>query len=92
MGALQENYQVVAGKFPKIGMRIKLIWGTQEFTDLVHQLLNDTRDNGREGFPKEVVLALLKMQELHDQVFPSMAEPAYEAKVSAYRLSGFGAL
>lgn len=92
MSLLQQNYQVVVEAYPEIAKKIKLHWGHQEFTDLVHELLNETRGHGREGFPTHVVDAFLTLQQLHDQVFPSMSEPTYGAKASAYQLSTFSKL
>ena len=45
MADLQENYKVVANAYPIIGKKIKLFWGHQEFTDLMNDLMYNTRDN-----------------------------------------------
>lgn len=92
MSILQENYQFVVETYPDIAKKIKLHWGCQEFTDLMHELLNETRGHGREGFPAQVVDSFLTLQQLHDQVFPSMSEPTYGARASAYKLSTFSKL
>ena len=74
MSALQENFSVVLGAYPGIAEKLKLFWGHQEFTDLLDDLLNNTRDHQRAGFPAEVSVALWELQELHDKVFPKFAE------------------
>lgn len=92
MSVFQKNYQVVVQTYPDIAKRFKMLWGSQAFTDFMHELLNDTRDHGREGFPKEVVVSFLKLQEVHDHLFPSMSETSYGARAAAYGLSEFGKL
>lgn len=92
MSVLQQNYQIVVETYPEIAKKIKLHWGSQVFTDLMHGLLNETREHGREGFPTKVVASFLTLQELHDQVFPSMSEPSYGTRASAYKLSTFSKL
>lgn len=92
MSILQDNYQVIAETYPNIAKKIKLTWGTQGLTDLVHELVNNTRDHGREGFPMKVLASLFKVQEVHDHVFPSLSEPTVDARASTYGLSAFGNL
>jgi hypothetical protein len=90
MSILQDNYQVVVEGYPEIAKKIKLFWGSQEFTDLMHELLNGTRDHNRVGFSKNVVISLITLQELHDQVFPALAKRSIYAKTLAFRPSAFG--
>jgi hypothetical protein len=92
MTALQKNFQIVADGYPEIGVKIKLFWGSQEFTDLMHELLNDTRGHLRVGFPCNVVKSFLILQELHDRVFPKFSEKSYAPKSLSHRPSGFGNL
>lgn len=53
MSALQENYQLVLEAYPEIAKKIKIFWGNQEFTDLIDELLTNTRGHQREGFPPQ---------------------------------------
>jgi len=92
MSDLQENYQLVAETYPEIAKKIKFFWGNQEFTDLMDDLLNNTRDHRREGFPLKVVASFIKLQQLHDQVFPTYTEKSCSAKVLSHRPSAFGDL
>jgi hypothetical protein len=92
MSELQDTYQIVADAYPDIGKKIKLFWGNQEFTDLMYDLLNNTRGHLRDGFPFDVVTAFLKLQELHNRVFPQFAERSLTAKVLIHRPSGLGLL
>jgi hypothetical protein len=92
MSLLQENYDVIVEAYPDIAKKIKFFWGNREFTDLIDELLNDTRDHAREGFPKKVVNSLLTLQALHDQTFPALSEKSYGAKALSHRPSTFGDL
>ena len=47
--------------FPKIQEYIFLTWGTVRLKQYLEQLLGDTRDNTRKGFPQKAVMALLAL-------------------------------
>jgi hypothetical protein len=85
MSELQENYRVVANAFPTIGEKIKLFWGHQDFTDLMHDLLHSTRDHSRGGFKLDVALAFLELQALHDRVFPQFKKVSFDARTLIHR-------
>ena len=85
MSELQENHRAVANAFPIIGEKIKLFWGHQDFTDLMHDLLHNTRGNSRQGFKLDVAVALLELQELHDRVFPQFKEVSFSARSLMHR-------
>lgn len=85
MSALQRNYQIVANAFPAIGAKFKLFWGSQDFTDLIHDLINDTRGDARKGFPIEVVSAFLELETLHNNVFPKFSERSKNPRTLNYR-------
>lgn len=70
MSEVKQSFRVVLDAYPAIAEKIKLFWGEQEFTDLVHNLINDTRDGSRKGFSFEVTSALLTLQHWHDHYFP----------------------
>jgi hypothetical protein len=92
MSRLQKNYQVIVETYPDIARKIKFFWGNREFTDLMHELLNDTRDHSRLGFPKNVVASFLTLQALHDLTFPALSEKSYGARALSHRPSAFGEL
>ncbi len=85
MRNLQENYHVVANAFPSIGKKIKLFWGHQDLTDLMHDLLHNTRGHSREGFKLDVAVALLELQELHNRVFPQFKEVSFNDRSLIHR-------
>ena len=92
MSALQDNYQVIVETYPDIAKKVKLFWGNQEFTDLLHDLLYNTRGNARDGFPLHVMTAFLELQEIHNKVFPQFAEKSPAGRVLSHRPSDFDKL
>lgn len=64
------DYAVVNSYYPRIGQAIVFLWGQPEFITYVNNLLTDTRDGKRQGFPGEVAPALLRLSMLHDQEYP----------------------
>lgn len=85
VSALQRNYQIVADAFPAIGAKFKLFWGSQDFTDLVHDLIHSTRDETRKGFPVEVMTAFMDLEDLHNKVFPKFSQRSINPKSLNYR-------
>ena len=65
-----EDFVLVNEKFPHIGRKIEVFWGQPECYALFKDLMLDTRDGERQGFPKEVGLALHNLSLLHDEKFP----------------------
>ena len=66
-----ENFIVIKNKLPHIAKAIELTWGTVEFNRFLDKIMSDTRDGAREGFPKDVASALLRLSIKHDAVFPN---------------------
>lgn len=65
---LEEHFDVLKEKFPRIHDELKLIWGSQECHDRLAKLLwVDTE--GRSGFPKDVVEALIGLSNKHAEEF-----------------------
>ncbi len=54
-------------KFPHIGNRIELLWGTADLQNYLNTLIVDER-GGRKGFPHLVVGALLRIHTAHYKV------------------------
>ncbi len=85
MSDLQDNFNVVLNAFPSIAKKIKLFWGYQDFTDLMQDLLYNTRDHSRAGFPLAVATALFELQTLHDRTFPQLSEKSSNERTLSYR-------
>ncbi|MGB9094197.1 MAG: hypothetical protein WCB93_08785 [Gallionella sp.] len=51
-------------KFPHIGNRIELLWGTVDLQDYLNTLIVDER-SGRKGFPHLVAGAILRIHTEH---------------------------
>ena len=66
--SLAEHEEILKEKFPRIQYQIRSMWGTQEAHDrMAHLLWSDSQ--GREGFPSDVILALMTMFMEHGEVF-----------------------
>lgn len=73
MITFNEDFVLINDKFPHIGKRIELMWGSNECAVYINSLLTDTRDGKRKGFPREVADALFRLSNLHDVEFPYSA-------------------
>ena len=71
-----ENFITINKEFPHIGHKIEIMWGHPECAAYFKNLLNDTRDGTRQGFPKHIASALFKLSVLHDELFPG--KPNFE--------------
>ena len=62
---------IVRRLFPRIADAIELMWGNRELDDYLNKLiLVDRADRGdRAGFPREVLAALLKLNNQHSARF-----------------------
>lgn len=89
MNDFQKNFKVIVDAYPVIAEKIKLFWGHQEFTDLVNDLLHNTRDNSRIGFPMQVTVALFDLQERHDRNFPHLAQKTVNERTLTHRSAAF---
>ena len=68
-------YSYVNDHFPRIGAAAKLYWGEPEFVPYVENLLLDTRNQTRKGFPADMVAALHSLLAHHHVEFPDLAPP-----------------
>ena len=57
------DFQRVAARLPHIAKQLRLLWGTPQLAAYVAQLLLDTRNDTRQGFPPDLLQALLNLQE-----------------------------
>ena len=72
-----EDFVLVNEKFPHIGKKIAVFWGHQECYELFVNLMLDTRDGARQGFPKEIGQALHRLSMLHDEKFPQYVKAGH---------------
>ena len=64
-----DNFLVIKDRFPHIAKNIVLFAGHEEFNDYMNNLMMDSRDGHREGFPKEVSSSIFKLSIYHDGFF-----------------------
>lgn len=63
---IQSNmYRGIALRYPHIAIRMKQLWGKDAFADYMHELLTDTRNGERRGFPKQDRELLIEIQHLY---------------------------
>lgn len=58
-------YRDIALSYPHIAIRMKQLWGKDAFEDYMHELLTDTRNGERRGFPEEDRKRLIDIQQLY---------------------------
>jgi hypothetical protein len=75
MSEVKQSLKVVSESHPEIAQKIKLFWGAQEFTNLVCDLIYDTRGATRNGFAVEVIASLMTLKYWHDWHFPQFVSP-----------------
>ncbi len=61
------DLKIVKDAFPQIGEKLERHWGSKEFISYMHELLHDSRDGARKGFPNEVLLALHRLSIENEQ-------------------------
>lgn len=66
----------------RINQRIDALWGTDTCRSYLLELITDTRENSRKGFPMTIMSYLLKLLEKHDNEFPGLTP---EGLVESYR-------
>ena len=64
------NFRVISQCHPHIGKKLKDAWATCLFSPFINELFRDSRGGTRQGFAKEVSMALFRLQEEHDRLFP----------------------
>lgn len=72
MNTQTEHIQIVKDFSLRVGSALELFWGHKDFQPYMNLLLADDMPRGkqRQGFPIAVIGALMKLQQLHDEVFP----------------------
>lgn len=67
------NFQFIEKQLPRIAESLRTLWGCKEFDELVRNLLTDTRDGARKGFPLAIAQALYRLAEDHEAEFPQFS-------------------
>lgn len=67
-----ENFIILSEAFPDLGRRIEFLWGDSSCRMFIQNLLNDTRDGRRQGFPQSVSMAIIALSLKHDNDFPNL--------------------
>jgi hypothetical protein len=70
--ALASCYVLIKEKFPKVAEQIALKWGTVGLQDYLGKIIFDER-GGRQGFPMEIVSALMQLHEYHSTLLPQVS-------------------
>jgi hypothetical protein len=73
---LDQDFLLLGENFPTIAKALQLLRGHPEVATYVTKLLADTRDHARQGFPPEVLTALLNIQEAHQKLVPDNSTEA----------------
>ena len=64
----EEAVALLKTQFPRIHQRLVALWGTGPGEDYLDSLIMDDRGN-RQGFPPDILRALLVLQRIHFQTF-----------------------
>lgn len=64
-----EAYIEIARKYPHIGKKIDVFWGSEFFEPYIDSLFTETRNGSRKGFPMADVMQLLNLRLLHESQF-----------------------
>lgn len=73
-----ENFPIVNERFPHIGEKLAVMWGSHVFSGFINGLFHDIRGGARKGFPKEISVALFRLMQEHDRLFPELAYQAQD--------------
>jgi hypothetical protein len=73
LGGAMTYGRTVNDRFPAIGKKVKVFWGSPEFVALIHELQQDTGDRLRAGFPADVMLTLHELESDQNLIWPDLA-------------------
>ena len=68
---LASDFSLIQQQFPKVSEKITLMWGGVALQDYLSKTIFDER-GGRQGFPLPIVSALMRLQEYHGTLMPSV--------------------
>lgn len=66
------EYLQISTKYPHIAKKIVLLWGSYDMDEYFRNLLFDTRNVTREGFPVKDALCICELYKIHKQKFPEI--------------------
>jgi hypothetical protein len=76
--AANENFKIVNERFPHIGKKLVGLWSSYAFSLFINELFQDTRGGTRQGFPKEISVALFRLMQDHDRLYPDVVYQAQD--------------
>lgn len=59
----------IQNRYPKVGNRIVLMWGSVELQKYLRTTIFDER-GGRQGFPQPVISSLIRIYGFHESLLP----------------------
>ena len=68
------DFRLINGRFPHIGAQIVATWGRRAFHWYIDSLFNDKKRLDRKGFPEDVVMAIFRLTQIHDEENPGSVE------------------
>lgn len=69
--SIAPDFSLIQERFPKIGEKITLMWGSVALQEYLNKTIFDER-GGRQGFPMPVVSALMRLHEYHGTLMPEV--------------------
>jgi len=66
---LPPHLTIIWEKYPRIGEKISMMWGYVELQNYLSTIILDER-GGRQGFPEQVLAALMEVHKLHSKKVP----------------------
>jgi hypothetical protein len=63
-----EDFKKIYSNFEHIGNHMLELCGHPNFDKYISQLINDTRDGTRKGFPDNLGMSIMKVSRLHDKL------------------------
>lgn len=80
MTKLQDDFDfmLINTRFPHLGKRIEMFWGSNDFDSMINAIMSDTRGGTRQGFPDGVGSAIFRLQQKHDHLFPNATPDLWE--------------
>lgn len=70
------DFQRINKKFPHIGTKIFYLWTTDGLSPYLSDVLTNRRGGERQGFPADIAMALFRLQQEHDTLFPPATRKA----------------
>jgi hypothetical protein len=70
------DYTLVSTTFPMFGANIKRLWGSKDFKPYMKELTDAAQSGAKQGFPLDVLKALLRLEQLHGNLHPEAAPQA----------------